>query len=496
MRPEARQYYDKKLEALPDAQDRLFARVIPADISGVKKIHLSGVCGTAMGSLATLLAKKGYQLSGSDEGCYPPMDKIIRDLGIEFREGFKKEHVHDADVVIVGNICRANNPEAEEARSLSKPTLSLPEAIEKFFIADKKSLVVCGTHGKTTTTALLSHVFISAGKKPGYMIGGVLQGEEQNAEVGEGAHFIIEGDEYDTSYFDKSPKFLHYKPHTAIITSVEFDHVDIYSDLEEYTRAFRFLAREILPEGSLVLCGDREDVRALSEQTQGKVILYGLEGGNDVTARDVEVSEKGQAFSLVIKEKDHGQFFIPLSGNHNLLNALAVCATALSEGITEDELREGLKTFRGVKRRQEIVAEVGGITILDDFAHHPTAVRETISAIKEKFRGRRLVAFFEPRSATSRRKLFENDYGHAFGLADLVFISTPILRDVDAKMEMLDPLKVVGMINEGNKKAYAVKNAEELLGLCVPLLQKGDVVLIMSNGAFDGIHAKLAASII
>ena len=444
-----------------------------------------------MGSLAVLLSKKGYTLSGSDTDCYPPMSDVIASLGIEFRQGFSEENVKDTELIIIGNVCGSNNPEAVYAREHKVPTLSLSEAIEKFFIKGNKSLVVAGTHGKTTTTGLLSHVFKDAGLNPGYMVGGVMQGGEESSVVGEGNYFIIEGDEYDTAYFDKAPKFLHYTPYTAIITSLEFDHVDIYKDLKEYTEAFEFLIKEIPTEGTLFICGDDENLKKLSVHASSKVVTYGLKEGNTITARDVVVSEKGQDFSLIIKGEDKGRFFVSLPGSHNLLNTLAVLGVALQEGITIATLQKVLASFKGMKRRQEIIAEIKGITILDDFAHHPTAVKETIGAIKGKYPNRRLVAFFEPRSATSRRKVFEEEYGKSFNQAGLVFISTPPLRHNDSIDNFINPAHIMSMINSSGIEAYAVQNADELLDKAIPLLKEGDVILIMSNGSFDGIHKKL-----
>jgi UDP-N-acetylmuramate: L-alanyl-gamma-D-glutamyl-meso-diaminopimelate ligase len=495
MRQEAREYYDRKIAGFADAPERVFERVIPQDISTIKKIHLSGVCGTAVGSLAVLLAKKGYALSGSDTDIYPPMSEVIASLGIEFKKGYAEENVQDADLIIVGNVCGPQNPEAKYAREHDIPTLSLPEAIHRFFIEGKKSLVVAGTHGKTTTTGLLAHLFSEAGRKPGYMVGGVMQGGEESSAVGAGDHFIIEGDEYDTAYFDKSPKFLHYTPHVAIVTSLEFDHVDIYKNMREYTDAFEFLAQEIPPEGALFLCGDHDAVKNLGNGTQGEIVTYGFKQENQITVTDMLVTDKGQEFTLVVRGETLGTFFTPLPGNHNLLNTLAVCGVALREGISIEDIKRGLSTFKGMKRRQEVVAEVKGVTVLDDFAHHPTAVKETISAIKDKYPGRRLVAFFEPRSNTSRRKVFEEQYGHAFDAANLVFISTPPHKPTDDPAEFLDPEHVVSAIKEKGIGAQAVKNADELLAQAVPLLKEGDVVLIMSNGSFDGIHHKLVVAL-
>lgn len=492
MRREAREYYDRKIASYPDAALRLFKRNIPKDISSLKKIHISGVCGKAMAPLAALLSWKGFTLSGSDEEIYPPMSDFIASLGIDFKKGYSGEHLVGVSAVVIGNVCGANHPEAKYAREHNVPTASLPEVIHDVFIKNAKSLVVAGTHGKTTTTGLLAHVFKDAGKDPGFMIGGVMQDGEESAAVGNGDYFIIEGDEYDTAYFDKAPKFLHYAPDIAVITSLEFDHVDIYSTMQEYTDAFDFLVKEIPSDGALFLCGDHDEVKKLGVAALCEVVTYGFNPENDITAKNIRVTDRGQYFELFIKGELKGEFFITLPGNHNLLNALSVCGIAMREGITLEQLRHGLETFKGMKRRQEVVAEKGGITVIDDFAHHPTAVRETISAIKGKYSERRLVAFFEPRSNTSRRKIFEEDYGKAFAGAGLVFISTPALRPGDNPLVFIDPDHVVETIRKDNIEAYAVCNADELLAKALPLLKAGDVVLIMSNGAFDGIHTKLA----
>ncbi len=500
MRAESSHYYKEKLKRLADHDLRLYDRKIPTDVKDIKKIHLIGVCGTAMGSLAGLLKEAGYEVSGSDEACYPPMDKQIAELGIRFFEGFRAENVVGADLVVVGNFSGPNNPETAFARDQKLKTLSLPEAFSLFFIsprhggAGKTSLVVAGTHGKTTTTGLLAHVFQSAGEDPTYLIGGVTENEHHSFRSGDGQFVIMEGDEYDSAYFDKSPKFLHYRPNSAIITSLEFDHIDIYDDLKDYTQAFKFLAEEIPEEGNLILWGDDQNVRNLGDVAKSNIYFYGLKEDNDISARDIKVDKDGQNFTLVVKGKEIGELRTTLHGNHNLLNTLAVCAIAIANGISFEKLKEGLATFKGMKRRQEIVGEVRGITMIDDFAHHPTAVRETIAAIKEKFSERRIVAFFEPRSNTSRRKIFEDDYGKAFDGASKVYLSVPPLRHNDTREDFIDEEKVGATINgraRNPEKAHYYSNADSLLEAALPELKEGDVVLIMSNGAFGGIQQKL-----
>ncbi|MFA5933663.1 MAG: Mur ligase family protein [Candidatus Paceibacterota bacterium] len=490
MKEKAREYYNEKMKSMKDAELRFFDRP-EIDFSQVSNVHLTGVCGTAMGSLAGLFREAGYEVSGSDKGCYPPMSDFIKESGIQFQEGFDPSHIEGKDLVIIANMFDAHNIEAKYARENSFPQLSMTEAIRNFFIKDCCSLVVAGTHGKTTTTGLLAHVFTSAGFDPGFLIGGVMVNSGKSFHVGNGDYFIIEGDEYDTAYFDKSPKFLHYVPQAAIITSVEFDHADIYHDFTDYKKAFEFLAEEIPADGLLLLCGDNY-AQNFAEYTEAPVLFYGLDEGNDVTARDVSVQEDGQHFTLVIKgEEVANDLVIPLFGKYNLQNTLAVCALAITEGISIELLREGLKTFLGMKRRQEIIHD-GKAIIIDDFAHHPTAVRETLSGIRERFPKRRIVAVFEPRSVTSRKKIFESDYGTSFLSADCVFLSMPALKEVDNPDDFVDTKKIVDTIVSQGKIASSDLSAIEVLPKLASFIQEGDVVVIMSNGSFDGIHLKLA----
>lgn len=482
------EYYGKKLAQLPDAELRTFARTA-VDPAQIKRVHLVGVCGTAVGSLAGLLREAGYVVSGSDEGCYPPMDALIQELGITFFEGFDAKHLEGADVVVVGNASRPDNPEAAYARDNGVPTLSLSEAVAMLFIKDKRSLVVAGTHGKTTTSGLLAHVFASAGKDPSYLIGGVPQGFGKGYHVGEGDHFVIEGDEYDTAYFDKRPKFLHYRPRTAVITSLEFDHIDIYDDLDDYRQAFMFLAEAVPEDGKLFVWGDSEETRALANKRNAKT--YGLGAGNDITAKDVSVSPAGQRFILVIDGEDIGVLETPQFGEHNLNNVLSVCAVALSEGLTFEELKKGIGSFAGMKRRQEVFAEAKGVTFIDDFAHHPTAVRETLKAMRMKYPERRIVALFEPRSNTSRRKLFEQGYIEVFDAADVLGLKVPPMRHNDVAEDFMDAERVVREVTGRGTAASLYVDVDEMVAAVAPMLRSGDVVLIMSNGSFDGIYTKL-----
>ena len=491
MLPEAEKYYGEKLRVLADADIRSARRNEPEGISDIKKVHLTGVCGTAMGSLAGLFQEAGYEVSGSDEKCYPPMSDFIKDNNIKFYEGFDAGNVMGKDLSVTANMFGADNTEAVAVRNNFLPQLSMASAINKFFIKDRKSLVVCGTHGKTTTTGLLEHVFTVCGRDPGYLVGGIPVGSEKSYHVGSGEYFIIEGDEYDTSYFDKSPKFLHYNPYIAIVTSIELDHVDIYRDLEDYKQAFRFLAQIVKPEGLLILCKENLNTLELMNFTKAKVVTYGFDESANIFAKDIKNDESGQSADIYMNKVLLGRITTPLFGKYNLLNTLSVITAALHEGIDFENISHSLKLFNGMKRRQEIIGIVNGITVIDDFAHHPTAVRETLSGIRERFLGRRIVVFFEPRSVTSRRKIFEADYASSFGNADMIFLSTPALRSVDDPKDFIDPNIVAGLIREKGKQVYALNNAGEVLEKALPLLKSDDVVVIMSNSSFDGIHKKL-----
>jgi UDP-N-acetylmuramate: L-alanyl-gamma-D-glutamyl-meso-diaminopimelate ligase len=493
MRQEALNLYREKTRSMSDGRIRLFSRNMPERSDAVRTVHIIGICGTAMASLAGLLKERGFSVTGSDTACYPPMSDMIRDLGIPLHEGYAPEHIGAADLVVVGNAAGPLNPEAAAARERSLPQLSLPEAIELFFLAGKTPLVVAGTHGKTTTTGMLAHVFSEAGLEPGYLVGGVPAATGRSFSAGKGQHFIIEGDEYDSAYFDKSPKFLHYRPASAVVTSLEFDHADIYRDLDEYAQAFRLFVAEIPAEGNLFLHGDDPNVAELGGFANASVRTYGFNPENPIRAEHIRSSSEGQTFELWIDGITQGEIFLPLSGRHNVLNALAVCGMSMAEGMQIEALAAGLRTFRGMRRRQETVAEGKGITVIDDFAHHPTAVRETIAAMRERYPGRRLVALFEPRSNTSRRKIFEESYGRAFDAADLVCLSVPPLRHNDNPDDFLNADSVAAALKGRGIEAESFETPDALFEAVVPKLRGGDVVLMMSNGSFGGLREKFVA---
>ena len=487
----------KKLTDFPDADLRIFDRPPVPPPDAIDEIYLIGICGTGMGSLAGLFQQAGYQVRGADEAAYPPMSTRLRDMGITILEGYDPAHLDPApDLVIVGNACTPTHPEAAFAREQGLVQQSFPEALAHFFIQDRRSLVVAGTHGKTTTTGMLVHVLRATDLDPGFLVGGVMTNGNVNYAVSSGRHFVVEGDEYDSAYFDKRPKFMHYRPTSAIITSMEFDHADIYEDWDDYRDAFRVFAATVSSDGILALNGDDPEVRALGNHTYARVRFFGLDGGNDdVTARDLRTGGGGQRFTLVADDEELAEIFLPMSGRHNLLNALAVCTVALDEGLAPAAIADGFARFKGMKRRQEIRGEEGGVLVLDDFAHHPTAVRATLQAVRERWPERRLVAVFEPRSNSSRRKVFEQPYAEAFDHADLAFLSAPPFRHNDEVDRFMDAEVVAETITERSVPAAVHEGADALLPPLLTAVRPGDVVLIMSNGGFGGIHTRLLAAL-
>jgi UDP-N-acetylmuramate: L-alanyl-gamma-D-glutamyl-meso-diaminopimelate ligase len=481
----------KRLEDYPDAHLRIFERPTPpADPASV---YLIGICGTGMGALAGLFQEAGTAVSGSDASVYPPMSTRLAAMGIPVHEGFDAAHLSPRpDVIVVGNACTPTHVEAAAAREGHLPQLSLPEAVARYFIRDRRSLVVTGTHGKTTTTSLLAHVLRENRLDPGFLVGGVMNNGGISYAVGSGSHFVIEGDEYDSAYFDKRPKFLHYRPTSAIVTSVEFDHADIYASMDAYREAFQEFARIVPAEGLLVLNGDEPEVSRLAQHARSRIRTYGLASSSvDVTATDIHTDENGQSFVPVVDGQRLDRMYLGMSGRHNLMNALAVLCVVLDEGLTPEQASAGLRTFSGIQRRQQVVGVEQNIVVVDDFAHHPTAVRATIQAARERWSTRRIVAVFEPRSNSSRRKVFEEGYTEAFSEAHAVFLSTPPFRHNDDPSNFMDIDAVLSAIQAQGIDAFKGSDADAILPMLVRYLKPGDVALIMSNGSFGGIQRRL-----
>ncbi len=457
-------------------------------------IHLIAVCGVGMASLAGLLQAKGYRVTGSDENVYPPMSTYLAQIGIEVLPGYHEKHiVPRPDLVVIGNAVTRANPEAQAVLKSGISYISFPQALGEFLIGARNSLVIAGTHGKTTTTALCAWVLERAGLRPGFFVGGVPINFGSGWSPGRGDTVILEGDEYDTAFFDKGPKFLHYRPRHSILTSVEFDHADIYRDLDHLKSAFRRLMEIMPPDGCLLVCNDYAAASEVAASARCRVISYGDADGADWSAADVQVRQGRSWFQPCYRGHAEGVVEVALIGRHNVKNALAVYAMGRTMGIERSKLLEGFATFLGVKRRQEIRGEARGITVIDDFAHHPTAVEETIHAVKGAYPGRRLWAVFEPRSHTSRRNVFETAFAHALGLADRVIVSELYLPEKVPEGERLSVKNVVDGINRacGDRRAVLIADPQEIALYVAKNAAAGDIILVMSNGAFGGVHEKI-----
>lgn len=456
-------------------------------------IHLMGICGTAMASLAGLLKDRGFKVTGSDSHPYPPMSTQIESMGIEIKKPYQKENLYpQPDFVIVGNVISANNSEAQEMVNLNLPFCSLPQAMGEFIIEDKASYVVAGTHGKTTTTSLLSWVAECCGLNPGFLIGGIPKNFSQSFRNPVAQTFVIEGDEYDTAYFDKVPKFIHYKPQHVILTSVEFDHADIYKDFDAVKSAFIRLMKLIPEQGTLVYWNDDETVKMISGECHIKnKYSYGFKEESDFKIENISLKNNLTSFSVNFKKQKIADFTTEMSGTYNILNAAAVIAQAYLQKWNLEKTQLALSSFTGVKRRQEVLGEFAGITLIEDFAHHPTAVKETIKGIQNKYEGHKVFSVFEPRSATSRRKVFQKDYIRAFSVAHEVVLAQAFDQDKISSEDRFSVDELIHDLVKLGKEAQAFSKTEDIVKYLSEKAEKGDVILIMSNGGFDGIYQKL-----
>jgi len=455
-------------------------------------IHVMGVGGTGMAALAGMLLKSGFQVSGSDTNVYPPMSDFLKDIGLSPATGYGPDNLAPRpDLVIVGNVIRADNPEAIALADLNIPYLSFPQALAHFFISGLTSLVVAGTHGKTTTCSLLASALHHAGLDPSFMIGGIVSEFNANYRLGQGHYFVSEGDEYDTAFFDKESKFLHYRPKIGIITSVEFDHADIFPDLDTIKRSFaKFVS--LFPKDGLLICHrDDPNVRDVVANAPCPVEWYGFDQDNDWAIDDIDINNGLSHFSVLHKGSKWAQLSVKMAGRHNCLNSLAVAALLNHLGLQPAEINGGLSSFAGVKRRQEIRGVVNGITVIDDFAHHPTAVKETLAALKDAYSGQRLIAVFEPRTNSSRRSLFQQHYVGAFDSSDLILIREPVPLDNVAPENHLSAAKLAKDLTERGLDASSFSTTDAIIDQLGKTLGKNDVVAILSNGGFDNIHKRL-----
>ena len=458
----------------------------------VRRIHLIAVCGTAMGALACMLKDLGYEVTGSDQKVYPPMSRFLAARGIPVMDGFRAENLaYGPDLVVVGNAVPRVNPEAVECERLGLPYCSMPQAINRFVASGKQTLMVTGTHGKTTTSALLAWVLQTAGRDPSFVIGGILKDFDSNYRLGQGRDIVIEGDEYDTAFFDKGPKFLHYVPTVTVLTSIEFDHADIYRDLAHVKSAFRGLVDRLDRDSLLVACDGDAAIDEVIAGTPAPVQRYGSADGSDWRLGPTRVDPPWTAFEVLRAGSSFGRFRTPMIGRHNLLNALSVVAVADHLGIPVAALAEALETFQGIRRRQEIRGEKRGILVMDDFAHHPTAVRETIAAVRSAYPGRRLIAVFEPRTNSSMRKVFQPVYPQSFDGADRICIRKPSMLEKVPEAERFSAEALVAELQGQGRDAAFFADTDSIIASVVATGRSGDVVLIMSNGGFDNIHERL-----
>jgi UDP-N-acetylmuramate: L-alanyl-gamma-D-glutamyl-meso-diaminopimelate ligase len=460
------------------------------------KIHLIGICGTAMATLAAMLKRKGHDVQGSDQDVYPPMSDFLAAEGIPALSGYLAEHITgDLDVVVVGNAISRGNPELEEVLDRKIRYCSLPEAVREHFLWGARSIVIAGTHGKTTTTALTGWLLTHGGFDPSMLVGGIARnfgpdGQGSSYRMGAGRDFVIEGDEYDSAFFDKTAKFLKYLPDMAVINNVEFDHADIYADFAAVALAFRRLVNLVPRKGLLLIGADSEGARALAGHAVSRVQTFGTGDNVEWQAHDIEPIASGSRFKLRRRGSPFGVFEMPLVGAHNVRNATAAIAIATEVGVSVERIQDGLRRFAGVKRRLEVVGEADGVTVYDDFAHHPTAVAETLAGLRAAHPDARIWAVFEPRSASSCRRVFQDDFARAFAGADQVILA-PIFRSKLPEAERLSVPQLVSDLQCRGLSAQEAPSIDAIVDTIAREHRPGDRVVLMSNGGFGGIHQRL-----
>jgi UDP-N-acetylmuramate: L-alanyl-gamma-D-glutamyl-meso-diaminopimelate ligase len=445
-----------------------------------------------MGSVAAALRDRGCIVTGSDEKIYPPMSDFLRAKGVALTESYRAENLPDnaEAVVVIGNVIKRGNPEAEAVLNRKLYYLSLPEVLKEFFLRGRHNLVVTGTHGKTTTTALLTWILSVAEFEPGYMIGGLPRNLGQGALFNDSKYFVIEGDEYDTAFFDKRSKFIHYLPELLVINNLEFDHADIFPDLAAVKLSFRRLINIVPQNGMILLNGDDANCMEVARDCLAPLVEVGFSENCAERIRDVSYFATGSRFSL-----GEMTFDSPLFGEFNVRNAAMAAIAARFYGVTPEVIQTALTSFEGIARRQEVRGREHGITVIDDFGHHPTAIRETLTALRRRYPGQRLWAIFEPRSNTTRRAVFQQRLPEALQLADGIFISQVASLDQIPVDERLDPGAVVNALTDAGRPAYYERDAAAIIERIVPLLQPNDIVTVFSNGGFDGIHEKLLGAL-
>ncbi len=440
-----------------------------------------------MASVAAALKERGFKVTGSDENVYPPMSTFLQEKGISLKEGYRAENIpSDADVVVIGNAMKRGNPEVEAVLNRKLLYLSLPEVLKNYFLRGRHNLVVTGTHGKTTTTALLTWIMEKAGRKPGYVIGGLPKNLGQGARLNDSKYFVIEGDEYDSAFFDKRSKFIHYLPELLIINNIEFDHADIFNNLDEIKLSFRRLLNIAPRNGMVLVNGDDPNCVEVAKDCLAQMIEVGFSKNCAQRIRDVACSVEGSRFKL-----GDETFEIPLVGDFNVHNAAMAAMAARFYDVPKAKIDSAFKSFAGIARRQEVRGEARGVKVIDDFGHHPTAIANTLEALRHRFRGNRLWAVFEPRSNTTRRAIFQQQLPDALKLADGVFIAQVAKLEQIPEEDRLNPERVVAAIAKAGRPAFYEQNADAIVDRIVPMLRPNDVVAVFSNGGFDNIHEKL-----
>lgn len=459
----------------------------------MRRFHFVPIGGTAMVPLAAMLREEGHRVTGSDKTLYPPMSTTLERLGIPVADGFAPEHVPaDCDAVIVGNAALRDNIEAAEATRRGLAVLSLPQAVRQFLLPGRTSVVVTGTHGKTTTSALTAWLLLDAGRDPGFLVGGEMKNLGRGYRRGRGPHFVLEGDEYNAAFFDRGPKFLHYEPRHLFVGNIEYDHADLYPDLASVVEAFRRVAALVPEDGVVVVNADDPLVLEAVREARAPLAKVSLEApGADFSARDIVYGPDGTQFTLLEAGLPTARLSSPLNGAHNLRNTLGAIALARGLGLSSGEIARALPRFAGVRRRMEIRGERNGILVVDDFAHHPTAVRGTLQAARARFPGRRLWALFEPRSNTAGRKMFEDEYAEGFGGADAIVLAPVFHADRLGPDLRLDRAALVERWKREGKPAFAPESIAEIPGILRREARRGDVLLLMSSGAFGGLPETL-----
>ena len=457
----------------------------------VKRIHLIGVCGTAMATLAAMLKTRGFDVRGSDQNVYPPMSDFLAEQKITTLQGYDAAHISaDLDLVVVGNAISRGNPELEEVLDRKIRYCSLPEAIRDHFLWGARSVVIAGTHGKTTTTSLTGWLLTHGGADPSVLIGGIADNFGGSYRVGGGREFVIEGDEYDSAFIDKTAKFLKYLPDIAVVNNLEYDHADIYPDLDAIRLAFRRFVNLVPRRGLLLAGADDPEALALTKSARCRVETFGLSDGADWQAHDLKVIEGATAFSLRRRGEPAGTFEVPLLGAYNVRNALAAMAVGGAVGLSTDTMAAGLRAFKGVRRRMELRGTARGVAVYDDFAHHPTAIAETLAGVRSAYPDRRIWAIFEPRSATSCRKIFQSEFARAFEAADRVLLP-PIFRSTLPDDQRLSIEQLIADLEGSGKHARHLASVQDIVDVVGREAKSGDLVVVMSNGGFDNIHQRL-----